>query len=455
MVVLRGRDDGVAEDDLPSLMLKTGTHRLQWGRDDGVAEDVKSCAALVACHGFNGAATMGSRKTTAACGASVLPDQRFNGAATMGSRKTLAGPEGPPHGRLEWGRDDGVAEDVGRRHETPSTEPSFNGAATMGRGRRESGSRRAQGSRFNGAATMGSRKTQCDLAPMTSTGQLRWGRDDGVAEDQRSMGRCHRSASMGPRRWGRGRPATTMVAGPVRSFNGAATMGSRKTTSRTSSSGACSGASMGPRRWGRGRRTAVVRPRAAHASMGPRRWGRGRRLLEPLSLERVGSGFNGAATMGSRKTSPPSQPVRLGPVASMGPRRWGRGRREPGREGTRFDPGASIGPRRWGRGRPDECAVSPDHGQLQWGRDDGVAEDARYRGCRACWSCFNGAATMGSRKTPTRCQARRGFDASMGPRRWGRGRPASYAHRGDQAWLRWGRDDGVAEDRGLYREGLT
>ena len=102
----------------------------------------------------------------------------------MGSRKTSATRATERgHGTLQWGRDDGVAEDAAI---ATAAQSSFNGAATMGSRkttRRASGLPRISG--FNGAATMGSRKT----------------------EPERRM--------------------STMRCG----FNGAATMGSRKTAS--------------------------------------------------------------------------------------------------------------------------------------------------------------------------------------------------------------------------------
>ena len=109
---------------------------------------------------------------------------------------------------LQWGRDDGVAEDTAWRVDERSAANSFNGAATMGsRKTRDSSVAMRYDSRFNGAATMGSRKT----GPMKAS-----------VDDP--------EASMGPRRWGRGRRETASEHRRLRlRFNGAATMGSRKT----------------------------------------------------------------------------------------------------------------------------------------------------------------------------------------------------------------------------------
>ena len=102
---------------------------------------------------------MGSRKTADRPVPAAAIARCFNGAATMGSRKTLVSrceTETPP--ALQWGRDDGVAED-GSHRSVAFHEPSFNGAATMG-----------------------SRKTRLASSPGCDV-ELQWGRDDGVAED--------------------------------------------------------------------------------------------------------------------------------------------------------------------------------------------------------------------------------------------------------------------------------
>ena len=153
-----GRDDGVAEEVCPTIVLARGD--ASWGRDDGVAEEPEMPrGGRGAPPRFNGAATMGSRKRArrrdglrGGTGASMGPRRwgrgrarrfassrcrrpSFNGAATMGSRKSKTG--SPSEGRghvLQWGRDDGVAEEViatllGERPMAP------NGAARWGRGR--------------------------------------------------------------------------------------------------------------------------------------------------------------------------------------------------------------------------------------------------------------------------------------------------------------------------------
>ncbi len=262
---------------------------------------------------------------------------------------------------------------------------------------------------------------------------------------------------------------------------------------------------MGPRRWGRGRRQAA-RPgsRPSHASMGPRRWGRGRPDI-PRVAAVSRRGFNGAATMGSRKTHGRRAGCRLDQQASMGPRRWGRGRRASGRrdparrrlqwgrdDGVAEDisdrlisdrtRSASMGPRRWGRGRLGAELVDGTAHRCF----NGAATMGSRKTCvwiePAGSACFNGAATMGSRKTPhssralmiasvgfngaatmgsrktrqSRCSIAATVDASMGPRRWGRGRRADRRYRGPAVGAsmgprRWGR--GRRADQVRYRCG--
>ena len=257
--------------------------RLQWGRDDGVAED----RGPPRQRGGQGHASMGPRRwgrgrrkvshlgvghVAASMGprrwgrGRRAPDEvlaaalvRFNGAATMGSRKTSWSELRPGLGFtwLQWGRDDGVAEDVAM------------------------------------------------LRIRLLLVQLQWGRDDGVAEDAKFGQRGFRiaSASMGPRRWGRGRLRADRQGqvGRIR-FNGAATMGSRKT------------------RADRHRGQSAWECFNGAATMGSRKtW--------PTSAGRtLADCFNGAATMGSRKTRPLAVAGQTVIRASMGPRRWGRGR---------------------------------------------------------------------------------------------------------------------------------
>src|SRR5437868_5814677 len=108
----------------------------------------------------------------------------FNGATTLGSWKRFAyTPSLRTWKRLQGGHDAGVVEKGmfgGRRDEARR----FNGATTLGSWKRPPGRRgRAVEQGFNGATTLGS-----------------WKRKLGIGG-----GWWHDAASMGPRRWGRGK----------------------------------------------------------------------------------------------------------------------------------------------------------------------------------------------------------------------------------------------------------
>ncbi len=239
--------------------------------------------------------------------------------------------------------------------------------------------------------------------------------------------RVHRgAASMGPRRCRRGRvfpprrPACTAMLQWGRvvadaegcrprsttrsrhsSFNGAASLPTRKAAAPTPRPGTGCRASMGPRRCRRGRtaRAAVLSVALHRASMGPRRCRRGRHepsgartaTTRALQWGRVVADAEGT-------TSSSSCPDPVG-SASMGPRRCRRGRPRGVTRAHRALP-ASMGPRRCRRGRR-----------------------ARRRRCGRAIDSFNGAASL-----PTRTDRRRGGRgvlvqrASMGPRRCRRGR---------------------------------
>ena len=231
---------------------------------------------------------------------------------------------------------------------------------------------------------------------------------------------------------------------------------------------------MGPRRWGRGRLlerltaaageyklqwghdagvvedTAMpsVRICGDDASMGPRRWGRGRR---PAGWRPTwAAGFNGATTLGSWKTPTIAGPTPTSAqIASMGPRRWGRGR-----PSQRASAGAYAASLQWGH----DAGVVEDHVghgakalayKLQWGHDAGVVEDAAEDGESGE---SPSAASMGPRRWGRGRLGRGGtvsgaMTASMGPRRWGRGRRDGTSNllvRDDT--LQWGHDAGVVED---------
>ena len=209
-----------------------------------------------------------------------------------------------------------------------------------------------------------------------------------------------------------------------------------------------------------------------HASIGPRRWSRGRPNYHCVQIRRSSS-FNGATTLESWKTTVKPRAYELGVRASMGPRRWSRRRRSgAGQIGQVYgtlqwghDVGvvedyvteddncpeilASMAPRRWSRGRrarhgrvSNQCKSFNGATTLESWKTC-IAESGRRRK-----HCFNGATTLESwktRKSPNRSGSRPplqwGHDvgvvedlhadgggdvgrdhASMGPRRWSRGR---------------------------------
>ncbi len=410
--------------------------------------------------------------------------------------------------------------------------PCFNGAATRVSRKTvlavDSASTARRG--FNGAATRVSRKTPVAFdSSAIDPGMLQWGRDEGVAEDYRAQSRTIRpgiDASMGPRRGCRGRPdrRPTLASGRLRSFNGAATRVSRKT--RTAPAGGtfiALGFNGAATRVSRKTRSSSPRRRNnTRASMGPRRGCRGRlRTLEAWSPD-VGSLQWGRDEGVAEDANHSASAVAPADHASMGPRRGCRGRPGEGRP-AQVPLHASMGPRRGCRGRqPPLIRAAQLMLLLQWGRDEGVAEDAQAtalalatatalqwgrdegvaedeaspmkprivvnasmgprRGCRGrraatssssgcmpasmgprrgCrgrrrdprrsmdqYASFNGAATRVSRKTRLRVgHIDRLRVASMGPRRGCRGRRNQVdAEKRPPAELQWGRDEGVAED---------
>ncbi len=128
------RDDDVAES--PSLWWSMlAINPLQWSRDDDVAESRPTLEEIRSFRdGFNGAATMMSRKG----------DHGWEVERMLGP--------------LQWSRDDDVAE---RARLCASS---------------------VLATSFNGAATMMSRKGAVELGLVLPRHQLQWSRDDDVAE---------------------------------------------------------------------------------------------------------------------------------------------------------------------------------------------------------------------------------------------------------------------------------
>ena len=286
-------------------------------------------------HGFNGAATRVSRKTSMSNFRRFRTDQASMGPrrgcrgrphrrgrppvtcrhASMGPRRGCRGrrivspARHRDRGGLQWGRDEGVAEDQEGGHRPDRDKVASMGPRRGCRGRRSRGAIVRIGRSFNGAATRVSRKTPGARALRSARAGLQWGRDEGVAEDVRNSG-CAQAgisqASMGPRRGCRGRRVAVAPAIP-RALP--ASMGPRRGCRgrhyRRSALGPPDWASMGPRRGCRGRPgLRYSRPDPMPASMGPRRGCRGRHLLSK-TFGRDLLGFNGAATRVSRKTAHP------------------------------------------------------------------------------------------------------------------------------------------------------
>ena len=213
--------------------------------------------------------------------------------------------------------------------------------------------------------------------------------------------------------------------------------------------GTGAGASMGPRPFGRGNSmtTNTVKVTVL-ASMGPRPFGRGNVNAPPRSRTHR-PGFNGAATVRSRKHHK-GQIYRTGPHGLQ----WGRDR-SVAETGTPSIPrsaasrSASMGPRPFGRGNLDAPGPKHRRGTLQWGRDRSVAETRQ----NALARCALRQASMGPRPFG------RGNSLKIVSRRmkflrlqWGRDRSVAETiwpsrSPGDQSPLQWGRDRSVAETR--------
>ena len=160
-------------------------------------------------------------------------------------------------------------------------------------------------------------------------------------------------------------------------------------------------ASMGPRPFGRGRRdVAALCRRRYQASMGPRPFGRGRDHICRGQRRQVAR-FNGAATFRSRKAVPGDIPA--APDLSL---QWGR------------DLSVAEGAYAF--------AAAAWIAMLQWGRDLSVAEGCSSWDRATGKESFNGAATFRSRKECDLFVVLSDISsASMGPRPFGRGRPAN------------------------------
>ncbi len=214
---------------------------------------------------------------------------------------------------------------------------------------------------FNGATAMEPWKRPSDAFSWDRSSKLQWGHGDGAVEEQ---GRGDRPAppdlaSMGPRRWSRGRVFLLTVADPGRmSFNGATAMEPWK------------------------------RPRAGdegHRSM-KLQWGHGDGAVEEFRKQGLG-----------RKK------------AKL---QWGHG------DGAVEESSVSWGSTpggwlQWGHGdgaveEADWNAIGRWYAKLQWGHGDGAVEEAgAYFALSRRSSCFNGATAMEPWKSVTMATPKR------------------------------------------------
>ena len=191
-------------------------------------------------------------------------------------------------------------------------------------------------------------------------------------------------------------------------------------------------ASMGPRPRGRGNGSMA---NAGTVTTSALQWGRDRAVAEIKlrhSWKRSPCCFNGAATARSRKY--PAADVTLGDGVD-----------------------ASMGPRPRGRGNVNRSRAQTSTTPLQWGRDRAVAELLTTSVSEVQRTCFNGAATARSRKSPCANLPCSGVSpASMGPRPRGRGNMAlDITALQTAVALQWGRDRAVAEMGNLSKSPPT
>ncbi len=166
---------------------------------------------------------------------------------------------------------------------------------------------------FNGATAMEPWKSALPRRQPIQYRALQWGHGDGAVEEPDRLARAvpGRVASMGPRRWSRGRgPRMSRSRANRESFNGATAMEPwKRSCCRTS----------GPSRGSRFNGATAMEPwksadsarapgRDEAASMGPRRWSRGREpALRTVWSKGLRTGFARGSTRGGVK-----------PIASSG-----------------------------------------------------------------------------------------------------------------------------------------
>ena len=185
-----------------------------------------------------------------------------------------------PNWRLQWGRDSSVAEiRAFQLLFTTATNASMGPRLfSRGNGTTVSGASESEVS-FNGAATLQSRKLTLHLGAAPRM-LLQWGRDSSVAEIVIVTPEvaAEAAASMGPRLFSRGNPS------------------SENTGQMTKD------ASMGPRLFSRGNDAEKVLPDLIQLGFNGAATLQSRKLFHSFSFPRSKACFNGAATLQSRKS---------------------------------------------------------------------------------------------------------------------------------------------------------
>ena len=366
---------GASAESPPRSPLPLHRRLLQWGRVLWDAESWGGFDGLARDHSFNGAASCGTRKDRS------YGHRHDHFAASMGPR--LVGRGKAPavcvpmaDSTLQWGRVLWDAERRRRPHQLVDLALLQWGRVLWDaeRSQRHITDRHQRASM--GPRLVGRGKDPSKLYRFTVR-WLQWGRVLWDAESDPAAGgpRPPNRASMGPRLVGRGKVG---LGGPrlaERSFNGAASCGTRKGCNPfvpAMDRGCFNGA----------------------ASCGTRKGSVGRRCRSRRC------GFNGAASCGTRKgaVAPwPATPVAcFNGAASCGTRKDG---------GGPTGPGLSAG-LQWGRVLWD---AERTRGRRSWPRRSPGFNGAASCGTRKAWDrscmsstqrCFNGAASCGTRKGP-------------------------------------------------------
>ena len=290
----------------------------------------------------------------------------------------------PSRRSLQWGHGAGAVEDAGlagRQLDRRSLQWGHGAGAVEDTARSTDASERRP--RFNGATALGPWKTRGRVKSAIEAAELQWGHGAGAVED---------------------RQAIAGAAVTARRFNGATALGPWKTRSRRSRRAIrVMQASMGPRRWGRGRRP---RPSGTRTEARGLQWGHGAGAVEDVRAPRSGSRharrFNGATALGPWKTraAAPAEArdaagfngaTALGPWKTRLPAAMSRHRL------ASFNGATALGP--W---KTSSSAGTSERtrSSLQWGHGAGAVEDVEaFRRPIVAGSGFNGATALGPWKT--------------------------------------------------------